>query len=55
MVDWNVLKGKKTYIAAGLLAVWALLGLFLGKVDAQTGVSYLLEALGLFGLRNALP
>jgi len=46
--------GYKTYAAAGGLFLFAVLGLGLGKVDANQAIQLILEGLGLFGLRSAL-
>jgi hypothetical protein len=50
----QLLSGKKTYIMAGLTVVWALVGLFLGKIDPNTFINYLLAAGTVVGFRSAL-
>lgn len=49
-----MLQGKVTYIAAGVTAIWAIVGFFLGHLDAQTTGTMILAALGTFGLRRAI-
>lgn len=49
-----VLDGYKTYIAAGGLFLFALVGLLTSKLDSAQAIQILLNALGLFGLRNAI-
>jgi len=48
------LAGKKTYIVAGLLIIYAVAGAYLGKIDIATAGAEILAALGLMGLRNAI-
>ena len=49
------LKGKKTYIAAGCLALGAI-GMFLAdQIDGQTCFQQIGAALGFAGLRAATP
>ncbi len=50
----NVIDGNKTYLVAGLTVVWAVVGLYLGKVDFVTFINYLLAAGAVFGFRSAL-
>lgn len=52
MLDF--LKGKKTYIAAGLMVVYSLSGLILGHVEPAEAWALMLEAFAVFGIRNAL-
>lgn len=50
----NVLKGNLTYIVAGVTALWAIVGLILGQLDATQVSALLLAALGTFGVRRAI-
>lgn len=51
---YDNVQGKKTYFVAALLAVYALLGLFLGKLDLNTALTDLFAAGAVFGFRSAL-
>lgn len=48
------LNGYKTYILAACLAIWAITGLVLGKVDVNTAVTEILAALTAAGLRHGI-
>lgn len=50
----TILKGKLTYIVAGITAVWAITGFFIGQLDAEAAGTMVLAALGTFGIRRAL-
>ena len=49
------MNGYLTYTVAAVTAVWAIVGFFLGHLDAQTSGTMILAALGTFGIRRALP
>ena len=49
------LSGKKTYIIAGAMILWAILGAIIGKHDANTALQEIFVALGMMGLRNGIP
>jgi len=51
----NFLKGYLTYIVAGVTALWAVVGFFLGLLEPEVTGTLLLGALSVFGLRRALP
>lgn len=46
--------GKKTYAAAVAMAVFAVLGLYLGQLDQAEAVRLLVEAAAIVGLRDAI-
>lgn len=48
------LEGKRTYIVAAALALWAILGIILQKMTVEQGVTVLLEAGALIGIRASL-
>jgi hypothetical protein len=48
VLDW--LRGKKTYLVAGLTMAAVLLLVFLGKLTPATGISVALFAISLFGV-----
>lgn len=50
----DMLKGKKTYIISAMMAVYALLGAYLGQLDGAEMNRLILEALGLSALRNSI-
>lgn len=50
----DILEGKLTYITAGVTALWAIVGYFLGNVDAVTAGQMVLAALAVFGVRRAI-
>jgi len=47
-------QGKKVYITAVLLVVWAALSLYLGKIDFNTFINDLFIAAGAAGFRSAI-
>lgn len=47
----NFLTGKKTFIVAGAMIVWAVAGIFLGKLDLNMAIQTIFTALGLIGIR----
>ena len=49
------MKGYLTYTVAAITAVWAIVGFFLGNLDAAQAGAMVLAALGTFGIRRALP
>lgn len=49
-----MLSGKKTYIVAAATVLYAVIGYFLGYVDAGAAIQLLSTGLGMAGLRNAL-
>lgn len=51
MID---LHGKKTYIAAIALFLYAVGGGISGKIPWDVAIAEIIAAFGLFGLRNAL-
>lgn len=48
------LSGKKTYIVAVALIIYAAAAVYLGKMDYQTAITLVLNGLGLGALRNAV-
>jgi len=54
-MDFESLKGKKTYIMTVAIICYAVGGMVAGLVDYNIGIPLILGALGLSGLRNALP
>lgn len=48
------MNGKLTYTVAAITALWAVVGYFLGNLDASTTGAMVLTALGTFGLRRAI-
>ena len=49
-----MLSGKLTYAVAAVTAIWAIIGFFLGNLDASTAGGMILAALGTFGVRRAI-
>ena len=49
-----MLKGKLTYVIAGVTALWAIVGFFLGNLDATQAGTMILASLGTFGIRRAI-
>ena len=49
-----MLSGKKTYLVTAVMIVYAVAGFFLGKMDANSSVQMVFEALAVAGLRNAV-
>lgn len=47
-------KGKVTYISAGALVVFGLLGLALGQLEAEEATQIILNGVAVFGLRRAV-
>jgi len=54
LIKNNMLNGKKTFIVAGLMAVFAIIGLALDLLSAGEAGALFLEAMALSGLRVAL-
>ncbi len=50
----SILPGKKTYIAAALLVVYAILSVYLGKMTVAQAIPWVLNGLGFAGLRAAI-
>ncbi len=51
---YNFLKGRKTYVVAALMIVYAAIGMVLGQIDQDSAVRLILEALGLSALRAGI-
>lgn len=51
----NFLKGKLTYLVAGISFLWAITGFLLGYLDGPNAGAIILASLGVFGIRRALP
>ena len=51
---FQLLKGRKTYLMAGALALWAVLGFVLGRGDIDVLVRLLVEAGAIASLRHAI-
>ena len=49
-----MLDGYKTYIIAACMVAYAILGVILGKIDGNTVVATILEALAIAGLRKGV-
>lgn len=52
MIAW--LKGKKTYVIALVMIVFAFTGYVLGKLDTQAAIEVVLQAAAFAGIRSAL-
>lgn len=50
----DILKGKKTYIAAAGLFIFGVYGYFTGELSVATSIQDILAALAVFGLRRAI-
>jgi hypothetical protein len=50
----NFLKGKLTYIVAGITGIWAITGFFLGQLGTEEAGVLILASLGTFGIRRAI-
>lgn len=50
----GILKGKKTYITAGLAVVYAVSGYFLGEMTWAEVMPWVMGALGGASLRNSV-
>lgn len=50
----DILKGKLTYIVAAITGLWAVVGFFLGQLDATQAGGMVLAALATFGIRRAI-
>ena len=50
----SFLSGKKTYLAAGVMALYALIGILTGWITWEQAVQLFLNAAGLIGLRSAI-
>ena len=48
------LVGRKTLIVALAMLLFAFLGMGLGRMDTNTGVEIILNALGMLGIRAAI-
>lgn len=46
-----MLKGKKTFLAAGVMVVFAVSSFLLGEVDLNTAIQRGIEAAAIIGLR----
>lgn len=47
-------QGKKTYVAGGLLILWAALGLIMGRLDQVAAIPLILEGAGFIGARAGI-
>jgi len=54
-MDLKSLKGKKTYITTIAIICYALGGMVSGLMEIGVGIPLILGALGLAGLRDAVP
>ena len=50
----NMFAGKKTFLVAAAIAIYAVLGYFLGRLEADVAWRTLLEAAAIAGLRDAM-
>ena len=50
----NILKGKLTYLIAGITLLWAVVGFLLNTLDGQTASEMVLASLAVFGIRRAI-
>lgn len=50
----DFLKGKVSYIVAGVTILWAIVGFFLGNLDMNQASAMVLAGLGVFGIRRAI-
>ena len=48
------INGKKTYISAGLLVLFAIIGLVLGRLPEQEAIKLIIEAMGLASIRHGI-
>jgi hypothetical protein len=51
---WNLLQGKKTYLAALATLLYAGLGIYLHFMTYTMAMPYVLSALGAIGFRSAM-
>ncbi len=51
---WDYLQGKKTYLTAGGMIIYAVVGYSLKQLTSQQEMSFIWQALALVGLRSAL-
>lgn len=51
---WESLQGKKTYLTAGAMIVYAGLGLVLNYLDATKAAEIFFAALALVGVKSAI-
>ena len=51
---WSYLNGKKTYLAAIALFLWAFIGWWMGKLADNEAWKMILEAAALAGLRHGI-
>lgn len=49
--NFNFLNGYKTYMVAGAMIVYAILGIYLKYMQSTDAITLVLQALGLMGLR----
>lgn len=50
----KILEGRKTYLMAGAMIVYAILGVVAGDIDANTAIQRIMEALTAMAIRNAI-
>ena len=50
----NILKGKLTYILAGLAILGAIAGYLMGTLDQKTATEMIWAGLTVFGIRRAI-
>lgn len=49
-----MVNGNKTFIAAGLLGAFAVIGGLIGQLEPEQAVALILEALAIAGLRHSI-
>lgn len=51
---WNALQGKKSYITAGLVIIYALLSVYFGKMTWDQALAWALGSATLVSVKSAL-
>jgi hypothetical protein len=49
-----MLQGKKTYLIAVCMIIYAIFGMYSGYMNQQSGIELILQALGISALRNGV-
>ena len=50
----EAVNGNKTYLVAGLLILYAVIGVFIGQMEWGHALELILAGLGVFGFRSAI-
>lgn len=51
---WEMLKGKKTYLVAGVMFMYAISGLILGHLTSDQAFQVIMAALATAGIRHGI-